>query len=87
MNKLKHHIYVSIHTKYKNPILPKLPVHIISYLLSNPQKLPIYLNPNIQVEDLLKTLHPNQPLLSQIISYMEEHNEPKWKPNSSNHIH
>lgn len=79
MNKLKHHIYVSIHNKFKNPILPKLPDYITSYLLKNPQQLSLYLNPNIQVEDLLKNLQPNQNLIPQIITYMEEHNEPKWK--------
>lgn len=77
MNKLKHHIYVSIHNKFKNPILPKLPDYITSYLLENPQQISLYLNENIQVEELLKALKPNQNLLPQIITYMEEYYEPK----------
>lgn len=77
MNKIYHHIYISIHRKYQNLILPKLPDYIVSYLLKNPQKLSYYLNPKITVENLLKHLIPTQPLLPQIITYMEAPYESK----------
>lgn len=77
MNKLNHHIYISIHKKYENTIIPTLPRIITSYLLKNPTKLSLYLNPNITLDMLLKYLKPNQALLTQIITIVEESYAPK----------
>ncbi len=77
MDKIYHHIYISIHKKFKTPLLPKLPDYIVTYLLKNPQKTSIYLNPAITVDDLLAHLSLNNPILPQIITYMEAPHESK----------
>ena len=70
---MNHHTYISIHTKYDNPILPNIPSLIISYLLQHPEKKSLYLNPNIIISELLKSLDLKQNLLTQIITCVEEH--------------
>ena len=70
---MNHHTYISIHTKYDNPILPNIPSLIITYLFQHQEKKSLYLNPNIIISELLKSLNIKENLLSQIIRYVEEH--------------
>ena len=49
-------IYVWVHYRYQNPIIPRLPDLITSYLIDNPNKMDYYFNPNITVADLIKHL-------------------------------
>ena len=72
---MKHHIYIAIHIRYANPIFPNLPILLTSYLLQNPEKKPLYLNPNISLSNLLKHLNFKEPLLIQIIALVEESND------------
>lgn len=68
---MNHHTYISIHKKYENPILPNIPTLILTYLFQHPEKKSLYLNPNITISDLLKSLNLKDNLLSQIIAFVE----------------
>lgn len=70
---MNHHTYISIHYKYDNPILPNIPSLIITYLFQHPEKKKLYLNPNITISELLKSLNLKENLLTQIITYVEGH--------------
>ena len=70
-------IYVWTHYKYQNPIIPRLPDLITSYLIENPNKMDYYFNPNITVADLIKHLansyskNKEMNLLEEIKLFME----------------
>lgn len=70
---MNHHTYISIHKKYDNPIIPHIPTLILTYLYQHPEKKPLCLNPNITISELLKSLNLKDNLLSQIITFVEEH--------------
>lgn len=70
---MNHHTYISIHKKYDNPILPHIPTLILTCLFQHPEKKSLYLNLNITISDLLKSLNLKDNLLSQIITFVEEH--------------
>lgn len=70
---MNHHTYISIHAKYDNPILPNIPALILSYLFKHPEKKSLYLNPNITISELLKSLNLKENLLPQIITFVEGH--------------
>lgn len=59
MNENNLQTYVFIEYKYKNNIIPELPRILTSYLLMNPDKIPIYLNKDINVELILNKLATN----------------------------
>lgn len=59
MNENNLQTYVFIEYKYKNNIIPELPRILTSYLLMNPDKIPIYLNKDINVELILNQLATN----------------------------
>ena len=40
--------YVFIQYKFKNNIIPELPRILTSYLLMNPDKIPIYINKDVK---------------------------------------
>ena len=70
-------IYVWVKYKYQNPIIPRLPEIITTYLLENPNKIDYYFNPNILVADLIKYLansyskNQEMDLLEEIKIFME----------------
>lgn len=59
MNENNLQTYVFVEFKYKNNIIPELPRILTSYLLMNPDKIPIYLNKDINVELILNQLATN----------------------------
>ena len=59
MNEKNLQIYVFVESKYKNNIIPELPRILTSYLLMNPDKIPIYLNKDMNVELILNQLATN----------------------------
>ena len=69
--------YVFIQYKYKNNVIPELPRILISYLLMNPDKIPIYINKDINVELILNQLATNysndcsMDILEEIIKLVE----------------
>ncbi len=69
--------YVFIQYKYKNNIIPELPRILISYLLMNPEKIPLYINKDINVELILNQLATNysndcsMDILEEIIKLVE----------------
>ena len=70
-------IYVWTHYKYQNPIIPRLPDLITSYLIVNPNKMDYYFNSNITVSNLIKHLansyskNKEMNLLEEIKLFME----------------
>ena len=70
-------IYVWVHYRYQNPIIPRLPDLITSYLIENPNKMDYYFNPNITVSNLIKHLansyskNKEMNLLEEIKLFME----------------
>ena len=74
-------IYIWIHYRYKNNILPVIPCLITSYILDNPDKLKIYLDKNLNVNKMLDyiaqeyTKSKNNKILDLIIDYVEGKHE------------
>ncbi len=74
-------IKVWIHNKYQNNIIPRIPELITTYLLENKDKLNLYFNKNITINELLNYIskefknNPNAKLIDLITSYVEKNNE------------
>ena len=74
-------IYIWIHYRYKNNILPVIPCLITTYILNNPNKLNLYLDKKLNVNKLLdyiakeyKDKKTNE-ILNMIIDYVEGKDE------------
>ena len=52
-DKDKHWIYVAVHNKYSNNILPQLPQLLSTYLLLNPDKANLYFMSKLSIDDIL----------------------------------
>ena len=46
-----------VYKKYTNPIIPILPFILSYYLMRNPDKLSLYVNDELTLEDVLSKLH------------------------------
>lgn len=74
-DKLRHQIYLAVYCKYDNNIIPDLPRIISTYLLSNPNKINLYINQNIHVGMILEYLATKDlkkiNILEEVINYVE----------------
>lgn len=71
LDKKEHQLYLIIHTKYENSILPQIPHIIYTYLTQNNKPIP-----QISLEELLQKLTlTTQGLNQSIINILEEHYE------------
>ena len=69
-------IYVWINHKYKNNVFNKLPMIVWTYLIDYPEKVDLYLDEKIVLDDLLaylskQQLDENKNLIDYIINYIE----------------
>ena len=81
MNYSNTDIYVWIHFRYKNNVLPIIPCLLTTYILDNPEKLILYLDKKLNVDKLLdyvaseyKKTKSNK-ILEMIIEYVEGKDE------------
>ena len=70
-------IYVWINNKYKNNIFNKLPMIIWTHLIEHPQKVYLYLNEEIHLDDFLdylsrQTITEEVSILDLIIKFIEK---------------
>ena len=56
-NEKDNRISALVYQKYTNPILPIFPFILSYYLMHNPDKLPLYVNDDLTLEDVLSKLH------------------------------
>ena len=56
-NEKDNRISALVYQKYTNPILPILPFILSYYLMHNPDKLSLYVNDELTLEDVLSKLH------------------------------
>lgn len=69
------YIYNSIHFKYENCIIPKLPDIICTFIYNNPHEHKKYLSSKIDVNELLLYLsicNDETNILDGVINYVEE---------------
>lgn len=70
-------IYIWIHYRYQNNILPIIPCLITTYILDNPNKLEIYLDKKLNVNKMLDYIaseyknSKSNKILEMIIDYVE----------------
>ena len=74
-DKLRHQIYLAVYYKYDNNIIPDHTRIISTYLLSNPNKINLYINQNIHVGMILEYLATKDlkkiNILEEVINYVE----------------
>ena len=67
----KNRISMLVHHTYDNPIIPSLPFILANYLMYNPEKIPLYINDDLTLEDVLTKLH-NSVKGNYVFSIMDE---------------
>lgn len=74
-------IYIWIHYRYKNNILPVIPCLITTYILEHPDKLNLYLDKKLNINKLLEYIASSykdkktNEILNMIVEYVEGKNE------------
>ena len=73
----RHQIYMAIIDKYKNNIIPQIPLLIIPYVLENKDKVNLYLDRKIKIGNILKYLNKKSKekgqikIMDEIIEFVE----------------